>query len=411
MTECDRRSFMKQSGAAVAALAGLAEFAGAAPETDTPLGIAVVGTGRQGRAILAELQKLEAARVVAICDTDQRRLASAARRAPGAAQFADHRALLEESPDVQAVIVATPTDRHRQVAVDALAAGLAVYCEAPLASTLDDGRAIIRAARESNALFQAGLQARSNPIYKLARTFYRSDAVRDLVSMRAQNHRKTSWRTPASDPQRNAELNWRLDPARSIGLAGELGTHQFDVIHWYTGRYPTAVRGSGDIRLHDDGREVPDTIWCDLAFPDGVHLQYDATLANSFEGRYEVFHGVNSAIKLAWTAAWMFKEADAPTQGWEVYANRTQFHNDEGITLIADATKLAAQGRLQEGVRLPHPPLHYALGDFLRSALEDQPAVCSAEEGLRATAVGVLAHQAVMTGEVVTVDENMLKGS
>jgi hypothetical protein len=50
----------------------------------------------------------------------------------------------------------------------------------------------------------------------------------------------------------------------------------------------------------------------------------------------------------------MFKEADAPTQGWEVYANRQQFHNDEGITLIAGATKLAEQGKLKEGVGLPH---------------------------------------------------------
>jgi predicted dehydrogenase len=229
--------------------------------------------------------------------------------------------------------------------------------------------------------------------------------------MRAQYHRKTTWRSPASDPKRDRELNWRLDPARSIGLAGEFGTHQFDVIHWYTGTYPTSVRGSGAIRLYDDGRTMPDTIWCDLAFADGVQLQYQATVANSFEGRYEVFHGSNSAIKLAWTAGWMFKEADAPTQGWEVYASRMQFHNDEGITLIADATKLAEQGRLKEGVILPQPPLYYALSDFLRSVLEGQPPVCSAEEGLRATAVGVLAHQAVMSGERVRIEDDMLRGS
>jgi predicted dehydrogenase len=411
MTECDRRSFMKQSGAAVAALALMPEISDAAPRADAPLRTAVVGSGRQGRAILGELQKLDAARVVAICDTDARRLASAARRAPEAEQFADHRSLLERRPDVQAVMVATPTDRHRAIAEDALAAGRHVYCEAPLASTIEDARAIVRAARAGAGVFQPGLQARSNPIYKLARTFYRSDALRNLVSMRAQHQRKTTWRTPSADPQRSAELNWRLDPARSIGLAGEFGTHQFDVIHWYTGRYPTSVRGNGAVRLHDDGRVMPDTIWCDLGFPDGAHLQYQATLANSFEGRYELFCGSNSAIKLAETAGWMFKEADAPTQGWEVYANRMQFFNDEGITLIADATKLAEQGRLKEGVILPQPPLYYALSDFLRSVLEDQPVVCSAEEGLRATAVGVLAHRAVMSGEDVTIDDDALRGA
>jgi threonine dehydrogenase-like Zn-dependent dehydrogenase len=96
MTDCDRRSFMQQSGAAMAVLALWPQLTDAAPRADSPLGIAVVGTGRQGRAILAELQKLEAATVVAICDTDPRRLASAARRAPGAARYDDHRALLEE---------------------------------------------------------------------------------------------------------------------------------------------------------------------------------------------------------------------------------------------------------------------------------------------------------------------------
>ncbi len=88
-----------------------------------------------------------------------------------------------------------------------------------------------------------------------------------------------------------------------------------------------------------------------------------------------------------------------------------QFHNDEGITLIADATKLAEQGRLKEGVILPQPPLYYALSDFLRSTLHGAPEVCPAEEGLRATAVGVLAHQAVTSGETVSIDEDVLKGS
>jgi predicted dehydrogenase len=88
-----------------------------------------------------------------------------------------------------------------------------------------------------------------------------------------------------------------------------------------------------------------------------------------------------------------------------------QFHNDEGITLIADATKLASQGKLKEGVGLPQPPLYYALADFLRSVLEQQPVVCPAEEGLRAAAVGILANQAVLSGESVTIDEALLRGA
>lgn len=412
MTDCDRRSFLAQAGGAVA-LGFLPEFATAAPKpADGPLPVALVGAGRQGRSILGELQKMEdSAAVVAICDSDARRLSSGARRAPGAEAFADHRAMLEKRKDIQAIFIATPTHAHRDVAVDCLQAGRHVYCEAPLAATIDDCRAIAAAARSAPGLCQAGLQGRSDPVYKLAWSFFRSDAIRDLVSMRGQYHRKTSWRTPTSDPARDKFLNWRLDPQVSIGLAGEFGTHQFDVFHWFVDRYPTAITGHGGVRLYDDGREIADTIDCNLAFPGGAHLQYNATLANSFEGRHELLCGSNGAMKLAWTHGWMFKEADAPTQGWEVYANRQQFHKDEGITLIADATKLAAQGKLKEGVGLPNDPLYYAITDFLNSIVKNEPVVCSIEEGMRATAVGILANRAIVTGEAVTIDDSILKGS
>ena len=82
--------------------------------------------------------------------------------------------------------------------------------------------------------------------------------------MSAQYHKKTSLRVPSRSGQDDAALNWKLDPAVSLGLAGEFGTHQFDVFHWYTGKYPTSISGSGSIRLHDDGREIDDTIDCSM---------------------------------------------------------------------------------------------------------------------------------------------------
>lgn len=410
MHELNRRTFIAQSTAAAASWSLLGRLAHAQPAPpDGPLSAAVIGAGRQGRSILGELQKLEAVKVAAICDVDERRLSSGQRRAADAAGFDDHRRLLDERPDISLIFIATPTHLHRQVAVDALQAGRNVYCEAPLAHSVEDARAIVDAARSTEGVFQAGYQARSNPIYGLARTFYRSDAIRDLVGMRAQHHRKTTWRSPARDPQREKELNWRLDPERSLGLAGELGSHQFDVTNWYLEQYPVRITGMGGVMHHHDGREVYDTVGCELLYPDKKLLQYHATIANSFEGRYEVFYGSNSAIKLAWTAGWMFKEADAPTQGWEVYANRQQFHNDEGITLIADATQLAAQGRLKEGVGLPNPPLWYALGDFLTSVIEGAPPACSAAEGYRSTVVGILANEAVRSNGPVDVDPDLLR--
>ena len=403
-----RREFLKGAAGVAAAFVIQPELFGAPLRLAEPLSVGLVGAGRQGRALLGELAKFEDVTVAALCDIDPSRLRSGARRAPGATPCETHAQLLDQA-GLDAVFVATPSHLHRQVVVDALAAGKHVYCEGPLATTLDDCRTMARAARGAARVFQTGMQGRSNPIYGLARSFVRSGAIRDLLGLRAQHHEKNSWRTPSPDPAREQALNWRLDPALSLGLIGELGTHQFDVVHWFTNSYPTSVRASGSVSAWKDGREEPDTVSCELGFADGLRLHYDATLGNSFEGRYEQFVGTMGTVKLGWTAGWMFKEADAPTQGWEVYANRERFHDDEGITLIADATKLAAQGKLKEGVGLPNPPLYYALETFLGSVAEGKPVVCTAEEGLRAAAVAIQARRALVTGEEQAIEPGMLQ--
>ena len=115
-------------------------------------------------------------------------------------------------------------------------------------------------------------------------------------------------------------------------------------------------------------------------------------------------YGTNAAIKLAWSHGWMFKESDAPTQGWEVYANRQQFHNDEGITLIAVATKLAEQGKLKEGIGLPHPSLYYALADWVKAIGSGGTPAWTISEAARATVVGIAANDAVRTAKPVEID-------
>jgi predicted dehydrogenase len=409
-TELGRRDFLVQAASVVGAMALMPDVLPAAPVIrGAPMRVAVVGLGRQGRAIIAELGKIEATSVAALCDSDPSRLEAGVRRSNGAAGYADHRALLEKAADFDAIIIATPTHLHKDIVLAALAAGKHVYCEAPLAHTIEDAEAIAKAARGSKSIFFSGLDARSNPVYALARGFFRTDAVRDTVSLHARWHQKNSWRIPASEPAREKAFNWRLDKELSIGLPGELGTIQIDVFNWYTEKFPVRVMGAGSIRFHKDGREVHDTTAATFVYPDGLTLTLEHTLANSYQGRFEVLHGSNAAIRLAATHGWMFKEADAPTQGWEVYANRQQFHRDEGITLIAGATKLAEQGKLKEGVGLPNSPLWYALADFVRSVTEGKPPASSAGDGFRATAMGILANRAITTGSVIEIDPKMLQ--
>lgn len=393
-----RREFLMQAAGGLAAVAVLPELGFVKlPDPRAGLRIGVIGAGRQGRTILGELTKIAGCEIAAVCDTDERRMQAGLRRSAGAEGFTSVEAMLA-SGKVDAAIIATPTHTHAEVARQCIDAGKHAYIDGPLSNTAEGCAEIVAAARSAKGIVASGLQGRSNPVYKLARTFFRSDSVRDLVSMRAQQNQKTSWRVPADDAERGKALNWRLDPDVTTGLAGEWGTQQFDVFHWYTERYPVKVSGLGSIRMHNDGRTVHDTIAATLTYEDGAVLQYQATLANSYEGAYEVLYGTNAAIKLGWSHGWMFKEADAPTQGWEVYANRQQFHNDEGITLIADATKLASQGKLKDGIGLPNPALYYTLADFIASATGGTQPACVVEEAARATLVGIAAHKAITTG-------------
>lgn len=399
----DRRAFFRQTAGALAGIAVVPHAAELFPRLpQTTLRVAVIGTGRQGRAILTELQKMPQVEVAALCDRVAPRLALATERAPRAETFADHRALLDKRPDITAVVVATPTHLHRPVVDDAVAAGRHVYCEAPIASTLDDCRGLAALASGARTVCQAGFQGRSNPTYRRAQPLVRTE-LRDLISLYAQWHRKTSWRVPASSGEPDAAANWRLDPAVTTGLAGEVMAQQLDVAHWFRGRYPVQVAGRGAIRLHRDGRTIADSVDLDLQWDDGVSLKAEATLANSYGGQFEMIHGINGTTRLAWSHAWLFKEADAPTQGWEVYATRQQHFSQEGIVLIANATQLAEQGQLQAGVGLPHPSLYYALADFLKSVVDGAPVACSFAEGARATSVGILAQQAIVTGAPVTI--------
>lgn len=405
MTGSTRREFLGRAAGAAAAFTLAPEVLFARPRAQAaPLRVGVVGVGRQGRDILDELLKIDNVEIAALCDVIPARLTAGAERAPQAARFADHRALLDGAPDLGAVIVATPTHTHREIAVAALEAGRHVYCEAPLAHTVADARAIAAAAETAGRTLQPGLLAPANPLWQRARALTRSDSVRTVVAMHAQDHRKTSWRFPASTAELERAVNWRLDPEVSLGIEGELASHQITALAWLRSRPPLRIRGRGTLRLHEDGRTLPDTVSLEAVWEDGTSATWSGTLANSFGGKHEVIYGSMGAIKLADTHAWMFKEADAATQGWEVYATRQRFHRDEGIILVADATRLAAQGQLKEGAGLPFPPLYYGLLEFARSIDEARASTITPEQGVLGTAIAIAAHAAVQGGTEATIE-------
>lgn len=378
--------------------------------TGPPIHCAVIGLGAQGRDILAALAKMDNAPTVALCDnyTAPGYIKRATDIAPKAAFHSDYRRVLE-MPTVQAVFVATPSHRHKQIVVDALAAGKHVYCEAPLASHVEEAREIARAGLAAKTLFQAGLQYRANKQHNHVLNFMRSGVLGRACGGRAQWHKKGTWKRGAPTPERGRELNWRLYKETSSGLPGEVGIHQLDIASWYLKALPVSVIGFGGV-LHwtQDGMQVPDTIQCLLEYPNNVRFFYDATLVSSFDGAYEMFMGSECAVLLRDQRAWMFKEADSRLLGWEVYARKDKMGVGEevsgtGIALVADATKLLAQGKepSKVGADVTKTALYRSLDAFLECIRTNKKPVAGPLEGFQANVVAAKTHEAVMTSSKV----------
>jgi predicted dehydrogenase len=378
----NRRDFLKGSSLAafMAMLGGvplIAQTPPPKPPYDGPkLKVAVIGLGPWGREVLDQLGRLPQAEVAAICDSYPAMLRRSASKAPGAAQVEDFKAVLDNK-DIAAVVIATATHQHKDIVLAALKAGKHVYCEAPLAHTIEDAKAIALAAKNSvGQVFQPGLQMRSDPQRLFLFPFIRSGALGKPVMARAQWHKKQSWRAPSPNAEREKAINWRLNRATSPGLVGELGIHALDQCGWFYNLEPVAVSGFGSNTLWKDDRDVPDTVQAVVEFAGGVRLNFDATLANSFDAEHEILYGSDAAVMMRDNKAWMFKEVDSALLGWEVYARKDNFYKETGIALIAGGSKQAALGDKATDVSpFPFPTLYYALETFVANCAEITNAV------------------------------------
>ena len=410
----NRRDFLKGGSVAtlMSLMGGVRLFGqtAAAPAGETkPAGpkykVAVIGLGRWGREIINTLAVAPAAKpggyqveVAAICDSYASSVRRAGELVPTAAKVEDYKTILENK-DIPAVIVATPTHKHKDIVLAALKAGKHVYCEAPLANNIEDAREIALAAKAApKQVFHAGLQDRSDPERTFLLPFIREGNLGKFLMTRGQFHKKYSWRQQSPNAQREKDLNWCLDKSVSLGLLGEIGIHPLDQAMWFANVRPTAITAFGSIlAFADDGRDVADTVQAICEFPGGARTIFDATLANSFEANYEVFYGTNGAILLRDSKAWMFKETDSPLFGWEVYARKTPFYTEfktTGISLMAGASKGVVTTSSSDENPALSSPLFYSLGNFVRNCNDYTNAIADYTESFGDDQEGLLKHLA-----------------
>jgi inositol 2-dehydrogenase len=163
--------------------------------------------------------QLADANLVAVADMREEVVNSFADRVGNARSYTDYHDLLAD-PNVQAVIVTTPTSTHRDVVIAAAEAGKAIFCEKPTALTLTATDEMIAAVEKAHVMFQVGFMRRFDSGYAAAKQQIEAGAIGDPVVIRSIGR----------DPFRTS-LEY-ADPAVSGGLILDMAIHDFDLLRW-----------------------------------------------------------------------------------------------------------------------------------------------------------------------------------
>lgn len=292
---------------------------------------ATIGAGGRGYYLTEHFRK-QGAEVVAVCDVYEPNLQNGLKAASeGARPYVDYRKLLEDR-SIDAVIIATPDHWHSRMAVDAMAAGKDVYLEKPMAHTIEEGFAIVEAARHSRRVVQVGTQRRSFELNYEAKKILDSGAAGKvrLVSAWWLNYwkelspgvlkGKLDWDLflgPA--PKRDLDpvrfFNWALFWDYSGGLLVAQGAHLMDSIHWMmNSRRPLAVTCSAG-QPNIEGAEVPETTCLTVEYPENYlavfTVGYKAMHYNFSVDQLQQYHGTEARFDLGREAWALFPQSDA----------------------------------------------------------------------------------------------------
>ena len=238
------------------------------------LNIALIGTWGRGE---AHFGAISSENVVALCDINEDHLAFGAKKFPKAKQYVDWRECLDNK-DLNAVVCCTADHTHAFVANWAMNRGLHVYCEKPLANSVEEAR-VVRAnylKNKNKIATQCGTQRHEIENFNRVRELIRDGAVGDLVQVSAwgdRQLRRPGYLPAEGEPPKNFHydlwigpspmhpynpgyfsggsgmncLQWNMYWDFGSGQVGDMGSHTMDLA-WNAidATLPTSAEGKGD---------------------------------------------------------------------------------------------------------------------------------------------------------------------
>ena len=193
--------------------------------------MAAIGVGGQGTGIMKWAKGKPGVKFVAVCDVDSSHAKKAAKEiGKDCHEYHDFRELLSRE-DLNAVTIGTVDHWHALTSIAAMKAGCDVYCEKPLSLTIEEGKAMVKAARKYDRVFQTGSQQRSDERYRLACELVRNGRIGKVHTVEARI---------GDNPDRRPVQNQRRSPKGSTGISGKAPP-------------PTSLTSKNDVIMNSDG--------------------------------------------------------------------------------------------------------------------------------------------------------------
>lgn len=209
--------------------------------------IGVIGLGGVAQLVhLPNLNKLANVELTAVAEVNKNRLLTISDKFNVKEKYLDYNEMLEKS-DIDAVIVATPTSTHTDIAIDCLNAGKDVLVEKPLARTYLEAKKIVDAAKKNKRKLMVGMNLRYRPDTMLLRSFINSKEIGDPFYVKCGWIRKQS----------SSEKWFTKKEESGGGVIIDLGIHLLDLALWLLD-YPE-ISSVSTQNFHHYTKNVEDT--------------------------------------------------------------------------------------------------------------------------------------------------------
>ena len=265
----NRRVFLASSSAASAAMFVPYVSTSAAEKVESAndrLGLGAIGVGGRGSGVANGAAAH--ATLLACADVDRGRAEKFVGDKRKADIYGDYRKVLDRK-DIQVVTIGTPDHWHTKIAIEAMQSGKDVYCEKPLTLTIDEGKLICQAVKQTKRVFQVGTQQRSDKRFLTAVALARSGklgktltatcsiggAPTSKICATSEPPKELDWdmwlgqapKVPYSKERCHGSFRWWLE--YSGGKLTDWGAHHVDIAQWGIGADdtgPIEIEGKGD---------------------------------------------------------------------------------------------------------------------------------------------------------------------